>query len=173
MATNHPNTQSESANNENDTVTTSLGLQPAESKECIPDESLTETNSSDEMKTLAHFHPNVEQGASTPPLANGQKPLHPLLDEKEIAASASRSADDRPSASSSSKPPQSLGVLDSMATEPGYPSPSGGFVPPVNEESWVLKEAPVAKRALSSANNGKDNVSVHVEHLKVCSRFVR
>lgn len=41
-------------------------------------------------------------------------------------------------------PQQSLPAFDSVAHEPDYPSPSGGFVPPVTDETWALKDPPMA-----------------------------
>lgn len=110
------------------------------------------------------------RGQFTPPLPNGQKRLHPLLDEDRIAKQAAEGALSGYEAGSSDKyvehadgdtdegsadEAKTLRIMESIASDAGYPSPSGGFVPPVTDQDWSLADAPMtrARRATSSSSS--------------------
>ncbi|PWN36220.1 uncharacterized protein FA14DRAFT_155625 [Meira miltonrushii] len=96
-------------------------------------------------------------GEVTPPLPNGQKRLHPLFDEDKIVSEAvarqegvegsTKNGGDPNKKSTEKERPNALRLLDSLGNEAGYPSPSGGFVPPITDENWALQQPPVPRSA--------------------------
>lgn len=96
-------------------------------------------------------------GEVTPPLPNGQKRLHPLFDEDKIVSeavarqegveSSTKNGGDPNKKSTEKERPNALRLLDSLGNEAGYPSPSGGFVPPITDENWALQQPPVPRSA--------------------------
>lgn len=107
-------------------------------------------------------------GEVTPPLPNGQKRLHPLFDEDKIVSEAvarqegiggSTKNSGQPNKKNTEKErPNALRLLDSLGNEAGYPSPSGGFVPPITDENWALQQPPVPRSA-----DGKNSKSLQAD----------
>lgn len=91
--------------------------------------------------------PDLEEGEVTPPLPNGEKRLHPLFDEDKIASEAAALSQNTETNTPGKEKPNALRLLDTIASEPGYPSPSGGFVPPVTDDNWVLSDPPAPRSA--------------------------
>jgi hypothetical protein len=87
----------------------------------------------------------------TPPLENGETRLHPLLDEHQIESLALKDT-------SSEAPHAPVDAL-SQDTSNQYPSPSGGFVPPVTDDDFTLGVIPIAKGGSTSGNADLGEVS--------------
>jgi hypothetical protein len=110
------------------------------------------------------------EGEVTPPLPNGQKRLHPLFDEDKIVSeavarqenveSSTKNGGDPNKKSTEKERPNALRLLDSLGNEAGYPSPSGGFVPPITDENWALQQPPVPRSA-----DGKNSRSIQNDEM--------
>lgn len=122
------------------------------------DEHLQQTESTTSLNTSLITPPaGFIDGEVTPPLPNGQKRLHPLFDEDKIVSeavarqegveSSAKNGGDPNKKNTEKERPNALRLLDSLGNEAGYPSPSGGFVPPITDENWALQQPPAPRSA--------------------------
>jgi hypothetical protein len=89
-----------------------------------------------------------EMALRTPPLANGETRLHPLIDEHRSSIQGSKEAPSHPTSTS-------VDAIDSDAANQ-YPSPSSGFVPPVTEDDFTLSKIPAMKNRQSAVEESEE-----------------